>query len=72
MITLLLLNALLINELKVENFALLTSKVLTETSGDFDLDQAIRMYPTHTQVDAHKAAVEQYRIQAVQIFKRKY
>lgn len=65
-----LLNALRVGELKAPHFALLMSKVLTEASGDFDLDKAIRIYPTRALVDAHNTAViEQYRAQGVRIFR---
>ncbi|GFY49317.1 ATP-dependent DNA helicase [Trichonephila inaurata madagascariensis] len=47
-----LLNALRVGELKAPHFPLLESKMLKEASGDFDLDRAICIYPTRTQVDA--------------------
>ncbi|GBL89808.1 hypothetical protein AVEN_179589-1 [Araneus ventricosus] len=57
-----LLNALRIGELKASHFAVLMSKVLTEASDDFDLDRAIRIYPTRAQFDADNTAVlERYR-----------
>lgn len=65
-----LLNALRVGELKASHFAVLAEKLLTEASGDFDLDKAIRIYPTRKQVQAHNTAVlEQYRAKGVRIFK---
>lgn len=52
-----LLNALRVGDLKAPHFAVLISKVLTEASGDFDLDRAIRIYPTRAQVDAHNTGM---------------
>ncbi|GFV91340.1 ATP-dependent DNA helicase [Trichonephila clavipes] len=52
-----LLNALRVSELKVQHFALLESKMLTEASGNFDLDRVIRIYRTRAQVDAHNIGV---------------
>ncbi|GFY56290.1 ATP-dependent DNA helicase [Trichonephila inaurata madagascariensis] len=47
-----------------------SSKLLTEASGDFDLDRAIHIYPTREQVDALNAAVlDRYRAKKVGVFK---
>ncbi|GFQ72618.1 ATP-dependent DNA helicase [Trichonephila clavata] len=65
-----LLNALGVCGLKAPHFALLELRMLTEASGDFDLDRAICMYPTRAQVDAHKTAVlDRYRVTKVRVFK---
>lgn len=59
-----LLNSLRVGELKSPDFAILMSKVLNNPSGDFDLDKAIRIYPTRAQVDSHNSKVlEKYRAQ---------
>ncbi|XP_076285563.1 ATP-dependent DNA helicase PIF1-like [Lasioglossum baleicum] len=63
------LNALRVGELKAPHFDLLMSKMLTEASGEFQLDRAIWIYPTRKLVDAHNTAVlEQHRVQGVKIF----
>src|SRR5690606_13014222 len=51
---------------------ILTDKLLTEATGDFDINKAIRIYPTNAQVDEHNTAVlEQYRKAGVDIYKVK-
>ncbi|GFY72261.1 ATP-dependent DNA helicase [Trichonephila inaurata madagascariensis] len=61
-------NALRVGELKAPHFPLLESKMLKEASGDFDLDRAIRIYSTRTQVDAQNTAVlDRYRAKVVRV-----
>lgn len=55
-----LLNALRIGEMSAQHFELLMSKMLTEPTGDFALNKAIRIFPTRKQVDAHNNAVLDY------------
>lgn len=65
-----LLNALRIGEMDAQHFELLMSKLLTEPSGEFALNKAIRIFPLRKQVDDHNAAVlEYYRAQGERIFK---
>ena len=65
-----LLNALRVGELKASHFALLMSKLLTETTDDSEFNKEIHIYPTRAQVDVHNAIIlEQYRAQGVQIFR---
>jgi len=65
-----LLNALRVGELNGQHFELLMSRLITEATGDFDLDKAIRIYPLRSQVDAHNLAVlEKYRRDGKQIYK---
>lgn len=67
-----LLNALRVGELNGQHFELLMSRLITEATGDFDLDKAIRIYPLRAQVEAHNNAVlEKYRQQGKQIYKIK-
>ncbi|GFR10242.1 uncharacterized protein TNCT_712131 [Trichonephila clavata] len=44
--------------------------MLTEVSGYFDLDGAIRIYSTREQVDAHNTTIlDRYRTKEVRVFK---
>lgn len=54
------LNALRIGEMIAEHFVILNDKILTEATGEFGIDKALRIYPTNKQVDDHNTAVLQY------------
>jgi hypothetical protein len=64
-----LLNALRVGELKAPHFELLMSKLLKESTGEFALNRAIRIYPTRTMVDNYNRDVlEYYRTQGTEMF----
>ncbi|KMQ83612.1 atp-dependent dna helicase pif1-like protein [Lasius niger] len=65
-----LLNALRVGELRPKHFSVLMSKVLKEATGDFEVDKALRIYPTRAQVDSHNGIVlEKYRSKGITISK---
>jgi ATP-dependent exoDNAse (exonuclease V) alpha subunit len=55
-----LLNALRVGEMSAQHFDLLMSKMLSEQSGEFAINKAIRIFPLRQQVDDHNTAVLSY------------
>lgn len=64
------LNALRVGELTTEHFSDLMQKVSSNSSGEFSIEKALRIYPTNQQVNKHNSAVlEHFRKKNTQMFK---
>ncbi|KAH9643908.1 hypothetical protein HF086_016458 [Spodoptera exigua] len=66
------LNALRVGELTTQHFSILMGKLLQDTSDEFAIDKALRVYPTNQQVNDHNSAVlNLYRNNGARIYKIK-
>ncbi len=53
------LNALRVGELTSKHLEVLLNKVSTDTTGEFSIEKALRIYPTNDQVARHNEKVLQ-------------
>lgn len=51
------LNALRVGEIKANHLSVLLQKVSSESTGEFSIDRALRIYPTNQQVHDHNDLV---------------
>ncbi|GBP26517.1 ATP-dependent DNA helicase RRM3 [Eumeta japonica] len=66
------LNALRVGELTTQHFSILMGRLLQDTSDEFAIDKALRVYPTNQQVNDHNSAVlNLYRNNGARIYKIK-
>ncbi|GBL75426.1 hypothetical protein AVEN_194612-1 [Araneus ventricosus] len=65
-------NALRIGEMRTEHFAILIEKINKESTGEFAIDKALRIYPTLQQVNDHSRAVlDFFKAKGTQMYKIK-
>ncbi|GBL79080.1 ATP-dependent DNA helicase PIF1 [Araneus ventricosus] len=66
------LNALRIGEMRTEHFAILNEKINKESTGEFAIEKALRIYPTLQQVNDHNLAVlDIFKAKGTQMYKIK-